>query len=146
MGVVPLIVKGGVPAELVWGDTQLLCQLWSKGGEVILPSLGIVEACVGGILTAQGDDGEPHISLVRPNLPHHLGQVDHLTTAVEETVGGQLFHPWAVGDVVYIVFLPTHLIQVVLRGGGNKVRGCLHRGGLEVVLVLEEGFGVGEIF
>lgn len=75
MGVIPLVVVGGVPAEMIRRDIH-------GGGDVVAicpgqvpPRLGIVIAKTGRVLPFQGDDVRPHVAGVLIQLPHGLFQI-----------------------------------------------------------------------
>ena len=75
MGVIPLVVVGGVPAEMIrrdihgGGDVVAICP------EQVPPRLGIVIAKTGRVLPFQGDDVRPHVAGVLIQLPHGLFQI-----------------------------------------------------------------------
>ena len=75
MGVIPLVVVGGVPAEMIrrdihgGGDVVAICP------EKVPPRPGVVIAKTGRVLPFQGDDVRPHIAGVLIQLPHGLFQI-----------------------------------------------------------------------
>ena len=74
MGMVPLIVEGGVPPELIPGNFHGLRHLHGVAGEEFFPLPGAVVPQPGRVLPPQGENGKPHISRVAGHLLRDAGQ------------------------------------------------------------------------
>ena len=101
MGVIPLVVVGGVPAEMIrrdihgGGDVVAICP------EQIHPRLGIVVAKAGGILPLQGDDVGPHVAGVVIQFIHGLLQI-HTVLVPKEPVVTKPLRARPGGDVLHV--------------------------------------------
>ena len=56
MGMMTLIVKGGVPAELAVGNLHRPCHIHGVVGQQLAPAVGVVVAQPRGVLPPQGDE------------------------------------------------------------------------------------------
>ena len=72
MGMVPFVVKSGVPFEMGGRDLQPLRQGDGLGAEQVTPACGGIEAQPLGVLPAQGVDGCPDIPPVSVHFLGHL--------------------------------------------------------------------------
>ena len=103
MGVIPLVVVGGVPAEMIrrdihgGGDVVAICP------EQIHPRLGIVIAKTGRVLPFQGDDVRPHVAGILIQLQHGFPQI-HSIFITKESVVTQPFRARPSGDVLHVAF------------------------------------------
>lgn len=105
MRVVALVVKGGVPPELLQGYLHRLGHFHGITGEEIFPRLGVVVAQPLCILPPQGDDGLPHVARMVRHLFHGLGENNRLVIAGKERMVTDPLRPGPAGDVSCIVFL-----------------------------------------
>ena len=138
VGVVALIVEGGVPAELTQRYLHRFRDLRRVAGEQVLPAGGAVIAQAGGVLPAQRDNGEPDVAGVIGYRLRHLGKYEGVVRSGKQSVRPGALRPWALGDVVHIIFPLGKRIRVVLDGPGDELRGVGASGGGEVVLILEQ--------
>ena len=68
MGIPALVVKGCVPAELVWRDLHRIGNLYRMCFDQLLPAFGEDVAQPGCVLAAQQPDERPYISWVLLNF------------------------------------------------------------------------------
>ena len=109
MGVVPLVVKGGVPFQMGGWDLQPLGQHTSLGAEQGPPAGSGIEAQALGVLPAQGVDGCPDIPPVSVQLFCHLREHHRLPSAGEQAMAALFFHSGAGGHVLHIPLHPGGL-------------------------------------
>ena len=97
----PLVVEGGIPAEVVRRDVHGGGNVVAVGPEQVHPRLGIVvtEAC--GVLPFQGDDVRPHIPGVLIQLPHGFLQINSIFIT-KESVVTQPFRTRPGGNVLHV--------------------------------------------
>ena len=145
VGVVALVVEGGVPAELTQRYLHGLRNLRCVTGEQILPAGGAVVTQAGSVLTAQGDDREPHVAGMIGHRLRNLREHERIVCPGEQTVRANTLGPGALGDVVNIVLPFCEGIRIVLDGPGDKLGGVSTSGGGEVVLVLEQATAEREV-
>ena len=75
MGVIPLVVVGGVPAEVIRLDIHGGGNVVAVCPEQVHPRFGVIVPKTGGILTFQGEYVCPHVAGVLIQLPHGLFQI-----------------------------------------------------------------------
>ena len=88
MGVVALVVKGGIPTEILKRNLHSFGHLRRKGGEQPSPAFGVVIAEPDSVLPPQGEDGQPEVAGVVGHLLRHLKEILH--TALLEVRAGCL--------------------------------------------------------
>ena len=97
----PLIVEGRIPVEVIsrylHGLGQILCVHHEQG----TPCFRIVVPQPGSILTAQGVDDGPYISVVSFQFGHSRVKVD-CGGGAEQAVGTAALHTGAGGDVGHV--------------------------------------------
>ena len=97
----PLIVEGRIPAEVISRYLHGLGQILCVHHEQAAPCVRIVVPQTGSILTAQGVDDGPHISVMSFQLGHGRVKVD-CGCGAEQAVGAAALHTGAGGDVGHI--------------------------------------------
>ena len=97
----PLIVKGGVPAEVVRLDVHGGGDVIAVGAEQVPPCFGVVVAKARGVLPLQGENMRPHIPVVLIQLLHGLLQV-HSLLITKEPVVTEPFRPRPGGNVLHV--------------------------------------------
>ena len=140
----PLVVEGGVPAEVRGRYFHRRRDLVAVGADEISPRCGVVEAQPRRILPLEGEDVRPHISGVLLQFLHRFFQ-RHAVAVPEQTVGTQPLRPGPGGDILQILLrlperVPVGFQRQSEEGGGRRL------GGLGLVArILVEGFGVREV-
>ena len=101
MGVLPLIVVGGIPAEVIRMDIHSGGNVVAVGSEQVHPRLGVIVSKPGGILPFQGEDVCPHVAGILIQLQHGLLQV-HAVLVSKEAVVTQPLRSWTGGNVLHV--------------------------------------------
>jgi len=133
--VVPLVMEGGVPLQILLRDLHRLRDGSGFGTAESAPALGVVVAEALRVRTAEGKYERPHISRVLRNSLRHLRQIDRLVRLGEETVVADLLHAGALRDVLQVNVRLAD-VQQVLRSAGDELGGICHGGCFGVVLIL----------
>ena len=128
----PLVVVGGVPAEVVRRDVHRGGDVVAVCPEQIHPRPGIVVAKTGGILPLQGDDVGPHVAGVLIQLPHCFLQI-HAVLVPKEAVISQSLRPGPGGDVLHVAVRLRYRRPVFLQRLGDERR-CVCLSGLGFVV------------
>ena len=115
----PLIVEGRIPAEVIsrylHGLGQILCVHHEQG----TPCFRIVVPQSGSILTAQGVDDGPHISVMGFQLGHGCVEV-YRGSGAEQAVGPAALHTGAGGNVGQVSALRIYFVEVCIQRHGDE--------------------------
>ena len=102
MGMVPLVVKSGVPFQMVGGIFNPSARVTAWERSKSRQRAAVVEAQSLGVLPAQREDERPHRPPVSVQLLGHLGEDDRLPGAGEQAMVPLFFHPRAGGHVRHV--------------------------------------------
>ena len=120
MGVVRLIVKGGIPSEVLPGYLHRLGHIHGVLGEQRFPFIRLVITESGGILPAQGNDRQPYIAGVSRNRFRYLRQHKAVFCAGEQSVEANALCARTSCNVVQVVIHFCNAVIVVLQRTGDK--------------------------
>ena len=110
----PLIVKGGVPPQLVLRDAQCLRQCAGLLEQQGTPSLRVVVAGLHGILPPQRKNERPHAACVGVQFCHGFVHIcDRRCT--EQAVPTMLLSTGPLSNVFHITALRLHFVQVTIQ-------------------------------
>ena len=101
MGVLSLIVKGSVPAEVIWLDVHSGSDFIAVGAEQVPPHFGIVISKTHSVLTLQGENMRPHIPVALIQFLHGLFQI-HCLLITKEPVVTEPFRARPGGNVLHV--------------------------------------------
>ena len=131
------IVERSIPTKIIRRNLHRFRDIVAVRFEKIPPCGGVVEAESGSILTLEGDDVRPHISVVAFQLTHRCIEI-HGFLITEQTVGADSFRSGTSCYVLHVLLGLLNRIPVGLQGQRDKSR-CVDLGRLrDVVLVLVE--------
>ena len=119
MRVIPLVVKGGVPPEVLGRDFHSCRNLISMGTQQGAPRLGIVVAQACCVLPTQRDDVGPYVSGVVFQFVHGLVQV-YAIFIPEQPVVPQTLSTRTSGDVFGVALGGADLGPVLFQGQGDE--------------------------
>ena len=120
VGMMALIVKGGIPFQMIHGDLQAIGQSLCLCPEHIPPPDAGIETEALRIFSAQRNNKCPHISLMSIQLLGYLFQLYLDTIIREQPMVAEPFRTGPGADVVGIGFLVQDLMGIVLNGTGDK--------------------------
>ena len=115
----PLIVEGRIPAEVISRYLHGLGQILCVHHEQAAPCVRIVVPQPGSILTAQGVDDGPHISVMGFQLGHGCVEV-YRSGGAEQAVGTAALHTGAGGDVGQVSALRIYFVEVCIQRHGDE--------------------------
>ena len=84
MRVMALIMEGGEPPEMLHRDFQILGQSLRLRPQHIPPAVSVIEAEPFGVLSPQGQDCRPYISLMEIQFFRYIGELDFHTVICKE--------------------------------------------------------------
>ena len=145
VGMMALIVKGGIPFQMIHGDLQAIGQSLCLCPEHIPPPDAGIETEALRIFSAQRNNKCPHISLMSIQLLGYLFQLYLDTIIREQPMVAEPFRTGPGADVVGIGFLVQDLMGIVLNGTGDKFRGGSHGLFSLVVLIFQHRSAIREI-
>ena len=123
MGMMPLVVESGVPAQVLTADLHVLGEHRTLGAQQRHPLLRTVIAKPCGILPPQGHYMSPDRAFVRHDFFLYLCQYNGFSRIGKQTMLTHPFHTGTVCDVIYIVFPFGYEVEVLLQRTGDKFRG-----------------------
>ena len=86
MRMMAFIMEGGEPPKMLHRDFQIFGQSLRLCPQHIPPAVSVIEAKPFCILTAQGEDCRPYISLMDIQFFRYIGKLDFHTVICKESV------------------------------------------------------------